>query len=74
VYTLDTILTLAGLIIGVLILYRDILAHVRDWQICASLDGTAATGEYIRTGLDYGAWRVNFEQGLQYASTVDKCA
>jgi hypothetical protein len=48
-------------------LYRDILAHVRDWQICASLDGTAATGEYIRTGLDYGAWRVNFEQGLQYA-------
>jgi hypothetical protein len=48
-------------------LYRDILAHVRDWQICASLDGTGATGEYIRTGLDYGAWRVNFEQGLAYA-------
>jgi hypothetical protein len=47
-------------------LYRDILAHVRDWQICASLDGTGATGEYIRTGLDYGAWRINFEEGLQY--------
>lgn len=45
-------------------LYRDILAHLRDWQICASLDGTGATGEYIRTGLDYSAWRDNFAQGL----------
>jgi hypothetical protein len=48
-------------------LYRDILAHVRDWQICASLDGTGRTGEYIRTGLDYTEWLKNFEQGLQYA-------
>jgi hypothetical protein len=45
-------------------LYRDILAHVRDWQICASLDGTGATGEYIRTGLDYEQWRRNFALGL----------
>jgi hypothetical protein len=45
-------------------LYRDILLHLRDWQICASIDGTGAIGEYIRTGLDYGAWRLNFEQGL----------
>jgi len=49
-------------------LYRDVLAHLRDWQICASLDGTGPTGEYIRTGLDYGAWRLNFEQGLKYAT------
>jgi hypothetical protein len=48
-------------------LYRDLLANIRDWQICASLDGTGKTGEYIRTGLDYGAWRLNFEQGLKYA-------
>jgi hypothetical protein len=48
-------------------LYSDILHHVRDWQICASLDGTGPIGEYIRTGLDYGSWRVNFEQGLNYA-------
>jgi len=48
-------------------LYRDVLAMLRDWQICASLDGTGPTGEYIRTGLDYGAWRINFEQGLKYA-------
>jgi hypothetical protein len=44
-------------------LYSDILAHVRDWQICASLDGTGRTGEYIRTGLDYSAWRDNFAMG-----------
>ena len=49
-------------------LYRDVLAHLRDWQICASLDGTGSIGEYIRTGLDYGAWRLNFEQGLKYAT------
>ena len=48
-------------------LYSDILGHLRDWQICASLDGTGQIGEYIRTGLDYRAWRVNFEQGLKYA-------
>lgn len=46
-------------------LYRDILRHVRDWQICASLDGTGPVGEYIRTGLDYDAWCRNFEQGLE---------
>jgi len=46
-------------------LYRDILAHVRDWQICASLDGTGPTGEYIRTGLEYTSFLKNFEQGLR---------
>ena len=45
-------------------LYRDILSHIRDWQICASLDGTGATGEYIRTGLDYAQFRNNFAQGV----------
>jgi hypothetical protein len=41
-------------------LYRDILPGLRDWQICASLDGTGAIGEYIRTGLDYNRWLENF--------------
>jgi hypothetical protein len=49
-------------------LYRDILSHIRDWQICASLDGTGEIGEYIRTGLDYEQWRSNFESGLEYAT------
>lgn len=47
-------------------LYSDILDHVRDWQICASLDGTGAVGEYIRTGLDYATWQQNFEAGLEH--------
>jgi len=49
-------------------LFGDILAHVRDWQICASLDGTNGIGEYIRTGLDYEQFKRNFEHGLQYAT------
>ena len=47
-------------------LYRDILDSVRDWQICASIDGTGAIGEYIRTGLDTSVFVNNFEQGLQH--------
>ena len=45
-------------------LYSDILANIRDWQICASLDGTGVTGEYIRTGLSYPLFLDNFRQGL----------
>jgi len=45
-------------------LFRDILDHLRDYQICASLDGTGSTGEYIRTGLSYASWIENFKQGL----------
>ena len=47
-------------------LYADLLDHLRDWQICASLDGTGAIGEYIRTGLDYNRFRLNFEAGLKH--------
>ena len=47
-------------------LYADLLDHLRDWQICASLDGTGAVGEYIRTGLDYNRFRLNFEAGLKH--------
>ena len=49
-------------------LYRNILQNIRDWQICASLDGTGHTGEYIRTGLHYESFLVNFKQGLAIAS------
>jgi hypothetical protein len=47
-------------------LYSDILSCIRDWQICASLDGTGNIGEYIRTGLDYQQFCRNFESGLKY--------
>ena len=46
-------------------LYRDILSGLRDWQICASLDGTGAIGEYIRTGLEYNQWLDNFGAAVE---------
>ena len=51
-------------------LYRDILSNIRDWQICASLDGTGVTGEYIRTGLSYPLFLDNFRQGLAIATNA----
>jgi hypothetical protein len=49
-------------------LYRDILGHLRDWQICASIDGTGTIGEYIRTGLDYESWLANFKEGIRVST------
>ena len=43
-------------------LVLDILPNIRDWQICASLDGTGPVGEYIRTGLNYEPWVRNFKE------------
>lgn len=48
-------------------LFSDILANIRDWQICASIDGTGAIGEYIRTGLDYNLFLENFREGVKHA-------
>ena len=48
-------------------LYDDILSNIRDWQICASLDGTGAVGEYIRTGLNYKEWLQYFAMGTKIA-------
>jgi hypothetical protein len=45
-------------------LFSDILSRIRDWQICASLDGTGAIGEYIRTGLEYDRWLDNLGKAL----------
>jgi hypothetical protein len=49
-------------------LYRDILNHVRDWQICASIDGTGRIGEYIRTGLNFAEWLANFKEGIRVST------
>lgn len=48
-------------------LFKDILSQIRDWQVCASLDGTGQVGEYIRTGLKYKEFVENFKQGMSYA-------
>jgi hypothetical protein len=54
-------------------LFRDILDHVRDYQICASLDGTGAIGEYIRTGLDYNQWLENYYQAVEHRRYSRQC-
>ena len=48
-------------------LFDDILVNIRDWQICASIDGTGEIGEYIRTGLNYDEWLENFKRAASYA-------
>jgi|TARA_R110000782_G_scaffold39680_5_gene92031 hypothetical protein len=45
-------------------LFDSILSKIRDWQICASLDGTGQIGEYIRTGLNYAEWRNNYDRAV----------
>jgi len=50
-------------------LYDDILCGLRDWQVCASLDGTGRIGEYIRTGLRYEEWLDNFKRGVRLAKS-----
>jgi hypothetical protein len=47
-------------------LFDDILHHIRDYQICASLDGTGQIGEYIRTGLNYSQWLGNFRRAVAH--------
>ena len=46
-------------------LYKDILCNIRDWQICASIDGTGDIGEYIRTGLDYQQFLCYYKQAQE---------
>ena len=48
-------------------LYNDILDNIRDWQVCASIDGTGDIGEYIRTGLKYDQWFEYFRQGIVHS-------
>jgi len=54
-------------------LFSDILDHVRDYQICASLDGTGPIGEYIRTGLNYSEWLGNYDQAIRHRRYSRQC-
>lgn len=54
-------------------LFRDILRHLRDYQICASIDGTGKIGEYIRTGLDYNQWLANYQQAVEHRRYSRQC-
>ncbi len=53
-------------------LFTDILPHIRDWQLCCSLDGTNEIGEYIRTGLDYSKFLNNFKEGQAIATNPNQ--
>ena len=46
-------------------LFRDILPNIRDWQICASIDGTREIGEYIRTGLKWDEFLDYYKQAQE---------
>jgi hypothetical protein len=45
-------------------LFVDILPNIRDFQLCCSIDGTGAIGEYIRTGLKWDEFLEYFKQGM----------
>tara|TARA_R110000823_G_scaffold101636_10_gene218346 strand:+ start:334 stop:1665 length:1332 start_codon:yes stop_codon:yes gene_type:complete len=47
-------------------LFSNVLDHVKDWQICASIDGAGKIGEYIRTGLIYDKWLDNFKEAATH--------
>ena len=46
-------------------LFDDLLPNLRDWQICASIDGTEKIGEYIRTGLNFDRWSENYDRAVK---------
>ena len=48
----------------------DLLSYFNDWQVCASIDGTGETGEYIRDGLNYEQWLRNFKEGLSVSTNA----
>ena len=42
----------------------DMLDGFKAMNICASIDGAGAIGEYIRTGIKWDDWLVNFKKGM----------
>lgn len=43
----------------------DLLPHFKDWQLCASIDGTGKNVEYMRHGIVWQNWLNNFKRGLK---------
>lgn len=50
----------------------DWLPQAKDWTMCASIDGTGAIGEFIRTGLKWDQWDQNFREGVALPGGKDK--
>ena len=47
-------------------LFDDCLKYFKNFQICASIDGTGEIGEYVRTGLNYNQWLENIKYGIKF--------
>ena len=47
-------------------LFDDLLKHVKDYSVCASIDAAGPIGEWIRTGLVWDKWVENFKQGVRH--------
>lgn len=50
----------------------DWLPKAKDWTMCASIDGTGAIGEFIRTGLKWDQWDQNFREGVSLPGGKDR--
>ncbi|MCJ8276581.1 MAG: radical SAM protein, partial [Bdellovibrionales bacterium] len=48
-------------------LFSDLIPQFKDFNMCASIDGFGAIGEFIRTGLSWEKWKTHFEEGLKIA-------
>ena len=53
-------------------LFDDILSKFSAWEVCASIDGTGSTGEYIRSGLNWDKWLENWEYGMKFQNGRNK--
>jgi hypothetical protein len=53
-------------------LFKDILPHYKNYLMCCSIDATGRVGEYIRTGLNWDEWLVNFKAGLEVPELRDR--
>ena len=63
---------LSRLVFNKLNLFDDILSKFSAWEVCASIDGTGPTGEYIRTGLKWDKWLENWEHGMKFQNRRNK--
>lgn len=44
----------------------DLLPHFKSSEFYCSLDGTENIGEWVRTNLNYGKWKKNFKELIEY--------
>ena len=53
-------------------LFDDVLSKFSAWEVCASIDGTGPTGEYIRSGLNWEKWLDNWKHAHKFQNGRNK--